>query len=376
MSVVPAGPHSDLVVFATTAAVSTEAFVNPVAAEVARRGHRVHLVAGDRQAAADFPHTSSVIPMQRDISVYGDVRSLKQWVKHLRELRPGAVVIGTPKASLLGLNAARIVGIPTRVYVIHGAVWDGATGTRRLVLETAERRTLAASTHQLAVSDSLARLITARRLSSRTPHVIGAGSFCGVDTERFQPANLPASSQPSMVFVGRLNRDKGIDVLLRTLDRVREHVDASLTVVGGLDTTAPPPGTTLARLERDPHVTWIGATPDVVPPLRQASLLLFPTAREGLPQVPLEAQACGVPVISWRATGVVDAVRDGFTGLLVGYQDEAALAREAVRLLTDDALRRRLAHNARSFAVERFGRNGVVERNGEYLSAVLNGCCP
>lgn len=281
------------------------------------------------------------------------------------------IVVGTPKAPLLGLVAARIAGVPVRVYVIHGAVWDGALGNRRRILEAAERATLASSTHQLAVSDSLARLIQARRLSRRVPTVLGAGSFCGVGVNRFTPTVSVQPPEPVICFVGRLHRDKGIDVLLRTLDRVREHVDASLTIVGGVDETAPPDAATMADLVASPHVNWVGEVSDVAPYLRQASILLLPTAREGLPQVVLEAQACGVPVVSWRVTGVVDAVRDGFTGMIAAFGDESGLAQAAVSLLVDPELRSRMAGNACAWVLDRFDRGSVVASSSGFLQELL-----
>lgn len=277
------------------------------------------------------------------------------------------IVAGTPKASLLGLTAARIARVPTRVYVIHGAVWDGATGNSRRVLEAAERATIASSTHQLAVSDSLARLIHARGLSRQMPDVLGSGSFSGVDVGQFAPVDSKQGSERSMCFVGRLHRDKRIDVLVRTLDRVRQHVDASLTIVGSLDKTAPPDRATMVSLAHHDHINLVGETADVASYLHDSDLLLLPTAREGLPQVALEAQACGVPVVSWRVTGVVDAVRDGFTGLLVGYGDEEALAAAAVRLLTDGGFHATTSANGRAWVVDRFERQLVTTRTATYL---------
>lgn len=351
------------VTFTTTIAATTEAFVNPVAAQLAARGHCVQLITGDREPEADYAHTSAVLPMHRGMSPSADVNSLWRWVSHLRSTRPRMIVAGTPKASLLGLTAARIAGVPARVYVIHGAVWDGASGHRRRILEAADRAAIASSTHQLAVSDSLARLIYARGLSPRMPTVVGSGSLSGVDVQAFSPGDSTERSRTQMCFIGRLNRDKGVDVLIRTLDRVREQVDASLTVVGGIDTSAPPHPATLAALERHPHVNWVGEVSDVRPFLRQSSVLLFPTSREGLGQVVLEAQACGVPVVAWRVTGVIDAVRDGFTGILVPFGDEEGLAASAVTLLASPDLHREMASNGRRWVVDRFERGSVVKSN-------------
>lgn len=360
------------IVFATTAAMTTEAFIQPVARELVSRGHRIHLVSGDRPPQVNLPiGSTTVLPMARSISAVLDLRALVTWVSFLRELRPQMVVAGTPKASLLAMLGSRIAGVPARVYVIHGAVWDGASGLRRHVLEAAERVTLDASTSQIAVSDSLARMVQARGLARRAPQVLGSGSFCGVDVDRFSPAPQHPTERPTMIFIGRLHRDKGVDALLRVLQRVRAHVDARLLVVGSLDETMPPDDATMRALHQSEHVEWVGEQVDVVPFLRKADLLLFPTRREGLPQVPLEAQACAVPVVSWRATGVIDAVRDGFTGVLVPFADEVALADAATDLLRNEASRTEMARNARMWAEARFSEPMVAARNADFLEALL-----
>ena len=358
------------VLFCTTVDGSMP-FVYPVAAQIAERGYTVHLIAGDSAPRGDFPHSSSMIPMTRGIDLRSDANAIQAWLSELRRIRPRMIVAGTPKASLLSLSAAKITRVPTRLYVLHGAVWDGRGGAGGRVLREAERATIAASTHQLAVSDSLARLVYLRGLSRTMPTVLGSGSYVGVDIDRFAPSRTATASPAVMCFVGRLNRDKGIDVLLRTLDRVREHVDATLTVVGGVDTSAPPSKATLRSLTQHPFVHWVGEVSDVSKYLREAAILLFPTAREGLSQVALEAQASGVPVVSWRVTGVLDAVRDGFTGILVPFGDEVELARAATSLLTDKQLHWRMSSNARDWAVTRFARDSVVSVNTAFLCDLL-----
>lgn len=355
------------VLFTTTIAESTEAFVNPVARELHDRGHLITLVTGDRIPRAPFPHLPIVIPMNRRTAPASDLHTLKEWTSLLRTLRPNLVVAGTPKASLLALAAARLASVPSRVYILHGAVWDGATGARRIALEAAERTSLVNATHTIAVSNSLARLVSTRRLARTRPEVVGSGSFCGVDTSRFRP-ELTKRRPGLICYVGRLNRDKGIDVLHRTFNRIRSgHPEARLQVIGSVDDSAPADSRTLREMAEDPAITMTGYVADVASQLQQADILLFPTKREGIGQVALEAQSCGVPVVSWRVTGIIDAVRDGFTGSLVSYGDEDSLARAATFILENANERMRLSSNARRWILDEFQQVNVASANATRL---------
>ncbi|MFM7870166.1 MAG: glycosyltransferase, partial [Actinomycetota bacterium] len=88
-------------------------------------------------------------------------------------------------------------------------------------------------------------------------------------------------------------------------------------------------------------------------------LLVFPSSREGLPNVPLEAQLCGVPIVGYAATGTVDAVRHGETGVLVPVGDRRGLADAVAGLLIDTERRSRLAEAGRTWVRTTFDRRHV-----------------
>jgi glycosyltransferase involved in cell wall biosynthesis len=116
-------------------------------------------------------------------------------------------------------------------------------------------------------------------------------------------------------------------------------------------------------------VAWVADTRDVY---RAADLVAFPSYREGLPNVPLEAQASGVPVVGYAATGTVDAVVEGRTGVLVPTGDTEALGRALQNLADDPEHRRVLGSEARRLVVERFDRRRVLEG----LAARYERWCP
>jgi glycosyltransferase involved in cell wall biosynthesis len=100
---------------------------------------------------------------------------------------------------------------------------------------------------------------------------------------------------------------------------------------------------------------------DVRPYLAAADLLVLPTRREGLPNVVLEAAAMGVPSVTTTATGAIDSVADGETGILVPPDDPHALAAAISALLKDPGLRRQMGESARRRVVTMFGPGDVAK---------------
>lgn len=155
------------------------------------------------------------------------------------------------------------------------------------------------------------------------------------------------ASGDSIVFVGRLKRQKGVHILLEAMKNVDQH----LIIVGDgpernqLETTA-------ARADLD--VEFVGEVdPDAVREyLLEGSVFVLPSvAGEGLPNALLEAMSVGVPVIGTDTGGVKNAIIDGETGYVVSPGDQDAMAERLDTLVTDDLKRNRLGRAAREYVV-------------------------
>lgn len=369
------GECGSRVVFGLTSPLSVNGLLAPVLPELVDRGWEVHVVCGEGDVQTDLlPEGVAVhrVPMDRSISPMADLVALRRWVRLLGRLRPDVVVGGTPKAAMLSMLAARYRRIPVRVFHLRGARWDGMAGRRADVLRLADRATAMAATHVLAVSDSLADLVLARGITDERPVVLGRGGSKGVDTEVFRPRNDSeySADPPTLGFMGRLSVDKGIgDVLAVYAMCRREFPDLRLTVVGDIDEAQPVPAEVLAALS-GPGFRWIPHTRDPATVMRAFDLLVFPSIREGLPNVVIEAAACGVPTVGYDTTGVRDAVADGRTGVLVPLGNREALAKAVANLLWDSPGRARLAAQARAEALQNFSRDSIASNFADWLSRV------
>ncbi len=350
-----------------------------------RSGFRVTLVSspGERveRAASAAEIDFAAIPMRRRIAPLADLVSLFRLWRLLRRLRPDMAEFSTPKAGLLGMIAAVLAGVPRRVYVLRGLKLETSRGLKRFVLTAAERLACACAHTVLANSASLREravdpgIVPARRIS-----VLGKGSSNGVDLERFSPGPSSIRSRlgiapgaPVIGFVGRLTRDKGIPELIDAFDAiVAAEPEARLLLVGWFDDSEDAiPSTLRERIECNPRIHCAGYAPDTAPYYRAMDVLVLPTWREGFPNVVLEAQACGVPVVTTTATGSRDSVAPGVTGLLISPGDPSAIAAWVLDLLRHPARRRQMGAAAREWVQEHYAEERVLRLKEEFYRRLL-----
>lgn len=190
-----------------------------------------------------------------------------------------------------------------------------------------------------------------------------------VSTGLFAPAAAGERDPSRLLFVGRLNAQKGIGDLLEALARMRHS--ATLEVIGD----GPDRAALVARTEAlgiAGRVTWRGALPQPALPeaYRRAAALVVPSIGEGLGLVAVEAQLCKTPVVAYASGGVTDTIRDGETGRLVPPGDVAALAAALDALLADPASAQALAQGGRMHAMALFAPESAARRYAELYRRV------
>jgi glycosyltransferase involved in cell wall biosynthesis len=201
----------------------------------------------------------------------------------------------------------------------------------------------------------------------------------GVDTDEFTPngahAQRPGAAR-SIMFVGRIERAKGLFDLVAAMPQVLAEVETDLIVVGdGPDSEAVKQAARDAAVADHVHLLGPVKNKDVPNLLRTASVLVAPsrTTRRWAEQVgmsAIQAMACGVPVVSTRSGSIPEFIDDGVTGLLVSEGDPPQLARAMTHLLTHEEERLQFAHRARAQAVRRFdARTNIRAAEKQILAA-------
>ena len=328
----------------------------------------------------------AAIPMNREIAPVQDLRSLWRLYRVMREVRPTITDVGFPKVGLLGGLAAWLLGVPCRIYTLHGLRLETTRGLKRILLTLTERVACACAHRVICVSPSLGqRVIELRLTSAEKVLVLGGGSCGGVDVERFSPeVRDPAQKQylakslgispaaPVIGFVGRLTRDKGIQELVKAFSQLRQSRSTlRLLLVGDFEDGDPVAPRIRQQIESDPCIIHTGFVSDTAPYYALMDVLVLPSYREGFPYTPLEAEACGVPVVTTTATGAVDSVVDGVTGFHVPVGNWEELAARIDQLLCDPELRSRMGQRGRERVVREFRREVVGQALVEEYERLL-----
>lgn len=322
------------------------------------------------------------IRMPREISPGGDIRALRALAGYLRQERFDLVHSSTPKAGLLVALAGAAARTPLRLHTYTGQPWVELRGPKRWAAKNADRAVGRLDTHLYCDSESQRRFLVSHRIVPEGRiRVLGAGSISGVDLRRFDPDARQFEGQhlrdsmgigPDAIvvaFVGRVTRDKGIRELIAAFSRLAgETAQLHLLLVGPQEPERDPlPPETQREIAANPHIHAVGFTGAPERYLAAADLFCLPSYREGFGSVAIEAGAMRLPSVVTSVTGLVDAIVDGQTGLVVPPKDTAALGQALRQLIADPVLRRRMGAASRARAVSHFDAdvvNGLVV--GEY----------
>lgn len=189
-----------------------------------------------------------------------------------------------------------------------------------------------------------------------------AGS--GVDIKRFYMVDRTKrdSERPIIVMLGRLLRQKGIPEFVEIAQKIKKNWPGAKFFLAGEKDPAHPDSVDMDWLLSHREISYLGRLDDVLPILERSDMLLFPSYREGVPRVILEAAAMGLPSVGFDVPGVREAVRNDETGYLVPFRDMEAMTNAVIRLLQDSDLRLRMGRAARKMIESRFDKRLIEDK--------------
>ncbi len=327
------------------------------------------------------------VEMTRQITPFQDLKSLWQLYRILKKEKPEIVHTHTPKAGLLGMMAAKFAGVPIRMHTVAGMPLMEAKGLKRMILNQVEKITYSFATHIYPNSKGLYEFILDEKFTSIFKlKIIGQGSSNGIDTDYFSPEQISEKQKEELkseleiqkddfvfVFVGRLVKDKGINELVSAFSKLKTQ-NSKLLLVGPFEPELDPVSSeTLQEIEKNPDILSVGFQSDVRPYFAISDCLVFPSYREGFPNVVLQAGAMGLPSIVSDINGCNEIVSDAQNGIIIPVKNSIALQEAMQKLMSDKALYENLKVNARTAIIKRFGQKRIWEElKSEYQKHLKN----
>ena len=311
----------------------------------------------------------------------------------------------TPKGSLLSMIAAWAARVPRRVYLVTGLRYQGAHGLLRTVLKTMERITCSFATNVIPEGQGVLHTLQADHITSKPLKVIHYGNINGKDTKHLSRRQTVADNlhiSPDAVtdndmaeyrqtvrrqlgftdddfvfiFIGRIVTDKGMTELSQAMKTLSgRHPNVRLLLVGTMEKGDAIADDVHDYLLNSQNVKYVGSKTDVRPFLMAADALVFPSYREGFPNVPMEAGAMDLPCIVTDINGSNEIIRDGLNGKIIEapldghgrhvHDITPALTKTMEWFILHPAEVSRMSRNARRMIKERYEQkdvwNGLLE---------------
>ncbi len=317
-----------------------------------------------------------VVELTRKITPFKDIKALFSLYIFLKKEKPFIVHSHTPKAGLIGMLAAFLARVPHRLHTVAGMPLMEYNGIKRKILNFVEKFTYSCATLILPNSFNLKKFILENNYTkNKKLKIIANGGSNGINLEHFSCEKIEQSFLQEMknkynlsdnnfvfLYVGRIVKDKGIIELIEAFKELNKtYKNTKLLMVGNFETDAYHILSTETKKEIEQHenIIYCGSQKDVRPFFAIADLFVFPSYREGFPNVVLEAGAMELPSIVTDINGSNEIIENGENGLIVPVKNEKALYEKMEYLYLNRGLLKRMKKKCRKEIVEKYDQKIV-----------------
>ena len=325
-------------------------------------------------------------PLERPISLIKDIRALWFLYRLFRKEKPWCVHANTPKGSLLSMIAAYFARVPFRIYTVTGLRYQGSYGILRQILSSMEIITCKFANKVIPEGKGIKETLQKDGITKKELNVILNGNINGIDTDFFNPelfnyrnrieGELYTGNRNDIrndlglkddefvfIFIGRIVRDKGINEIVSCMKRFKnEKRNVKLLLVGRFETELDPLDFGNEEfLRTDTNVLFVGYQNDVRPFFIAADVLVFPSYREGFPNVVLQAGAMGLPAIVTDINGCNEIIQENVNGKIFSPRNAEALYEAMNWCLDNKETVKNMDSCSRKIIIDRYQQKAVWE---------------
>lgn len=327
------------------------------------------------------------VEMSRKITPVADLIAVFRLYLFLKREKPLIVHSHTPKAGIVGMMAAKFARVPHRLHTVAGLPLLEAQGAKRKLLDFVEKTTYACATRVYPNSMGLKNIIIDNKYCAiKKLKVIAQGSSNGINTSFFKADLFPIEQIQQLktelvltdehfvfVFVGRLVKDKGINELIEAFETLsKTHSKARLLLVGDYEHDLDPlEDKTLETIKSNKAIISVGFQYDVRPYFAISNALVFPSYREGFPNVVMQAGAMELPCIVSDINGCNEIIEQGINGTIIPVKNTKAILDNMVSFIENKNYYNQLQANARKMILSRYDQQVVWEAILEEYSSLI-----
>lgn len=312
------------------------------------------------------------VSMERQISPVKDFNACIKLYKVFKKEKPKIVHSITPKAGLLCMCAAYFARVPVRIHTFTGLIFPSKTGIMRFVLSSLDKLLCAFATNIYPEGKGVKQELINNKITKKHLKVLANGSIKGINIDYFNSNDFNAVNNKKLkaelnineedfvfVYIGRLVRDKGINELIvafRTLQS--EYSKVKLLLAGSFeDDLDPLKPETIRIMQEHPDIISLGYKEDVRAYYAIANALVFPSYREGFPNVVLEAGAMGLPCIVTDISGCNEIISNDENGIIIPAKNINHLTEAMKKFVSNKNFVKKLSANARTRIIEKFDQH-------------------
>ena len=318
------------------------------------------------------------LKFKRNISILNDIVSFLMTLFFFLKEKPILSISFTPKVGLIVAIVSFIAKTPVQIHWFTGQVWATKNGLSRIILKYIDKIIFHLSDKILIDSISQRKFLLKEKVfSKKNSFVLHKGSVWGVDLKKFkfnkkkriQLRNKYSISKNTFVFLylGRINKDKGIDDLINAFNKINKLFDIMLIFVGPVEEKK-----YFNKLKNQKKILHIGYTKKPEYWFSMTDVLCLPSYREGFGTVIIEAAACGIPTLCSKIYGLKDAIDEYKTGFFHKVGSLNDIERKMLYIIKNKKLTKKYGYLARTKVVNNFDQNILSKKLLKFVNSLID----